>query len=117
MLCLFICQVFIFLQKISDINDTASNSIDYSKLTEIASSIVNECQVGNVSESLNVTGGCETVQVPATDPASPTIVYNTPSPDHLYFVDKPEPEYEGVLLKKQPRIRVADVSVRCIIIV
>ncbi|XP_060573258.1 fibrocystin-L-like isoform X2 [Ruditapes philippinarum] len=97
-------------EPVSNINDTASNSIDYSKLTEIASSIVNECQVGNVSESLNVTGGCETVQVPATDPASPTIVYNTPSPDHLYFVDKPEPEYEGVLLKKQPRIRVADIS-------
>jgi hypothetical protein len=93
------------------INDTASNTIDYSALLELAANIVNECQVGNISDSFNVSGGCETVEVPSSDPEVASIVYNTPSPDHLFFVSKPVPEYEGVLLKTQPKIRAEDISV------
>ncbi|XP_053372863.1 fibrocystin-L-like [Mercenaria mercenaria] len=97
-------------EPMTSINDTAPDSIDYSALTEIAANIVNECQVGNVSETLNVTGGCETVEVPSSDPDVASIVYNTPTPDHLYFAKEPVPEYEGVQLKKQPKIRAADIS-------
>lgn len=91
------------------------NSIDYDTLIELTSEIVNECQVGNISETLNITGACETVELPSTDPSVASIVYNTPSPDHLFFYNKPEAEYEGVLLKKQPKIRAADIAV-CLIL-
>lgn len=94
----------------SDINSTVSDSIDYTQLLELASELVNECQVGNISHTLNMTGGCETVELPSTDPSVGTIVYHTPSPDHMFFYTEPEPLYEGVPLKNQPKIRVADIS-------
>ncbi|KAL4228989.1 Fibrocystin-L [Mactra antiquata] len=94
----------------ADINSTVSNSISYDDLINLASDIVNECQVGNVSETLNTTGGCETVELPSTDPEVSSIIYETPSPDHLFFSDSPEIEYEGVPLRTAPRIRAADVS-------
>lgn len=58
-----------------------------------------------------MTGACETVEVPSTDPEVSAIVYNTPSPDHLFFGSVPVPKYEGVQLQMQPRIRVADITV------
>lgn len=88
-----------------------SGSIDYSVLVDLAADIVNECQAGNVSQTLNITGACETVELPSTDPAIASIVYNTPSPDYLFFYEEPVPEYEGVLLTTQPRIRAADIAV------
>ena len=57
------------------------------------------------------------MQVPSTDSDQPPIVYNTPSPDRINFVDELVPEYEGVLLKSQPRIRAFDVSVRDLTII
>ena len=88
-----------------------SDSISYDQLFELASEMVNECQVGNISDTLNITGGCETVAVPSDDPAVGTVTYNTPSPDHLFFNKEPLSEYEGVPLKQQPKIRAADLTV------
>ena len=96
---------------IADVNSTVSDSIDYSSLVQLASNIVNECQVGNVSQTLNITGGCKTVELPSTDPSVASIKYNTPSPDHLFFYSKPVADYEGILLTTQPKIRAADISV------
>lgn len=97
---------------LADINGTASNPISYDQLFQLASDMVNECQLGNVSDTLNITGGCQSVEVPSEDPEIGSIKYSTPSPDHLFFFKEAEPEYEGVLLKEQPKIRAADISVR-----
>lgn len=58
-----------------------------------------------------MTGACERVEVPSTDPEDPAVVYNTPSPDHLFFSSVPAPKYEGVQLRIQPNIRAADIAV------
>jgi hypothetical protein len=61
---------------------------------------------------LNTSAVCETVSLASSDPSEETIVYNIPVPDHLFFYAEPKPVFEGLLLETQPKIRVADVSVR-----
>ena len=90
-----------------------SDSLDYSSLLELAAEIVSECQVGDISSSFNISGGCNSVTVPSSDPDAEAIVYNTPSPDHLVFTVEPVPEYEGVPLQSQPIIQAVDISVSC----
>ena len=90
-----------------------SGSLDYSSLLELAAEIVSECQVGDISSSFNISGGCNSVTVPSSDPDAEAIVYNTPSPDHLVFTVEPVPEYEGVPLHSQPIIQAVDISVSC----
>lgn len=92
-------------------NETATDSLDHSKLLGIAADIVNECQVGSLSESFNITGECENVYVPSIDTGEQSIVYNTPSPHQLFLSEHPEAKYEGSPLQKQPKIRVSDLSV------
>ena len=96
---------------LSAVNVTVSDTLDYSSLLELAAEIVSECQVGNISSSFNISGGCNSVTVPSSDSSSEPIIYNTPTPDHLMFAVEPEPEYEGVPLRTQPKIRVRDVAV------
>ena len=93
------------------VNVTVSSPMDYSALLELAAEIVSECQVGDISSSLNISGGCNSVTVPSSDPSAEAIVYNTPTPDHLVFTVEPVPEYEGVPLKTQPKIQAVDLSV------
>ncbi|XP_045210443.2 fibrocystin-L-like isoform X2 [Mercenaria mercenaria] len=93
----------------SDINATAPDSIDYTSLTEIAANIVNECQVGNISESFNVTGFCESVSLPSLDSEIASVEYSAPTPDHLFIFEEPVSMYEGILLQTQPKLRVADI--------
>ena len=93
---------------------TVSSPIDYTALLELAADIVNECQVGNITASLNISGACNSVTVPSSDPSDEAIVYNTPSPDHLVMTREPVAEYEGVPLRRQPKIQAVDLSV-CII--
>ena len=96
---------------ISAINVTVSDTLDYSSLLELAADIVSECQVGDISSSFNISGGCNSVTVPAGDLGEEPIVYSTPTPDHLMFDTELEPEYEGVPLKIHPKIRVRDIAV------
>ena len=93
------------------INVTVSSPIDYTALLELAADIVNECQVGNITASLNISGACNSVTVPSSDPSDEAIVYNTPSPDHLVMSREPVAEYEGVPLRRQPKIQAVDLSV------
>ena len=90
---------------------TVSDTLDYSSLLELAAEIVSECQVGNISSSFNISGGCNSVTVPSSDSSAEPIVYSTPTPDHLMFATELEPEYEGVPLRIHPRIRVRDIAV------
>ena len=92
-------------------NVTVSSPIDYTALLELAADIVNECQVGDITASLNISGACNSVTVPSSDPSDEAIVYNTPSPDHLVMTVEPMAEYEGVPLRRQPKIQAVDLSV------
>ena len=88
-----------------------SDSLDNTDLLNIASEIVNECQVGDLSESLNMTGSCESVEVPAESASDDVIVYNTPQVDQLVFTVDAVPKYETVPLLTQPKIQAIDISV------
>ncbi|KAL4228553.1 Fibrocystin-L [Mactra antiquata] len=94
----------------SNINVTVSGTLDYATLLQIASDLVNECQVGNISETLNITGSCEQVQIVSDSLGEDPIVYNTPSPDHLFFHTTLQAEFEGSTFVRQPKIRAADIS-------
>ncbi|WAR05573.1 PKHL1-like protein, partial [Mya arenaria] len=94
----------------SDMNSTVSDSVSVNDLLSFASDIVNECQVGNLSASFNLSGSCEMVQLSSDDPDSPVITYTPQTPDYLFFHTNLVPEYEGVPLSVQPLIRVADTS-------
>ena len=72
---------------------------------------MNECQVGDLQSSLNLTGNCETVEVPAPSASDDLIVYSTPQPDQLVFTVGVVPEYENVPLQTQPKIQAIDVQV------
>ena len=95
-------------------NDTVSDSLDTSTLQNLASDLVNECQVGDLQASLNLTGSCESVEVPANSAEDDLIVYSTPQPDQLVFTVTAEPEYENVPLKTQPKIQAIDLQVCCL---
>ncbi|XP_052286416.1 fibrocystin-L-like [Dreissena polymorpha] len=97
-------------EPVTNINDTAPDGITYENLLAFTTALVNECQLGNVSQTLNVSGSCESIQLPSTDPAIGTIVYNTPTPDHLFFQTSLKATYEGALLSRQPRIQVATIN-------
>jgi hypothetical protein len=96
---------------ITDLHSTVADHIDHSSLLKLAVNIVNECQAGNVSHTLNITGKCKTVEYPSTDLDVASIKYVLPTPHHLYFHTKPVADYEGILLITQPKVRVADISV------
>ncbi|XP_053388767.1 fibrocystin-L-like isoform X2 [Mercenaria mercenaria] len=91
-------------------NTTLPDSIDYLALTDLVSIIVNECQLGNISNILGETIVCGIIEFPSDDSEMVSIVYNNQKPHHLYFYDEPEPEYEGVLLKTQPKLRAVDID-------
>jgi hypothetical protein len=80
-------------------------------LLKLAVNIVNECQAGDVSQTLKITGSCKTVEYPTADPSVASIKYVLPTPHHLFFHTKPVAGYEGILLITQPKVRVADISV------
>ena len=88
-----------------------SNSLDNDALLDLASEIVNECQVGNLSSSLNLTGSCESVEVPSASASDELIVYETPQPDQLVFTVGVTPKYENVPLMTQPKIQAIDLQV------
>ncbi|XP_060603397.1 fibrocystin-L-like isoform X3 [Ruditapes philippinarum] len=94
----------------SDLHSTVADHIDHSSLLKLAVNIVNECQAGNVSQTLNITGKCKTVEYPSTDLDVASIKYVLPTPHHLFFHTKPVADYEGILLITQPKVRVADIS-------
>ena len=72
---------------------------------------MNECQVGDLQSSLNLTGNCETVEVPAESASDELIIYSTPQPDRLVFTEGVVPEYEMVPLRTQPKIQALDLQV------
>ena len=96
---------------VAELNATLQDTVIYSTLAELVSLIVNECQLGNISNVLNGYATCETIEFPSNDLERTSVAYSSQSPSHLYFFDEPEPEYEGVLLKTQPKIRAVDIDV------
>lgn len=92
----------------SGTNGTESDTLSTAVLLYLASEIVNECQVGNLSASLNVAGSCTTVEVPAASASEDLIVYTPQRPDHLVFTIGVRPSYENVLLHIQPKIQAVD---------
>ncbi|XP_060567723.1 fibrocystin-L-like [Ruditapes philippinarum] len=91
-----------------EMNMTIEDSIEKSALAELVAKIVNECQLGNISNILGDSIVCGKIEFPPDDIEIATIIYNNEYPVHLYFHDKPEAEYENVLLETQPKIRAFD---------
>ena len=88
-----------------------SDSLDTNTLNNLATDLVNECQVGDLQSSLNLTGSCESVEVPAASASDDLIIYSTPQPDQLVFTVGVVPEYETVPLNTQPKIQAIDLQV------
>ena len=87
------------------------DSFDIASLLNLASDIVNECQIGDLKVSLNLTGICESVEVPAVSANDSLIIYGTPRPERLVFTVEPVPDYENVPLKIQPKLQAVDAQV------
>ena len=85
--------------------------MDNSALQDLALELVNECQAGDLSSSLNMTGSCESVEVPGESASDDSIVYETPQPDRLVFTVAADPKYENVPLRVQPKIQAIDIQV------
>lgn len=92
-------------------HDNVSESLDYHALLYIASQLVDECQLGDLTV-LNLTGSCEGVEVPAKSADDELIIYNTQRPDKLVFTVDAVPSYETVPLLIQPKIQAIDSMVR-----
>ncbi|XP_053372849.1 fibrocystin-L-like [Mercenaria mercenaria] len=105
-----IMEIEIGDEPVTDINSTLSDTVEFSELVLIASSIVSECQLGNLSHALNTTITCETVGLQTDELGTGYIIYNTVTPDYLFFYEEPEADYEDALLKTQPKIRAADIN-------
>ena len=90
---------------------TVPNSLTYEELLLKASQIVNECQAGNVSATLNITGSCQSVTVPPVNLGETEVTYSTPSPDRLIFHAAPQASYEGKPLQIQPVVHAVDIGV------
>jgi hypothetical protein len=85
--------------------------VSYATQTELLSLIVNECQLGNISNILKGNVECGKIELSSHDYEIGSFVYSSQSPSYLYSYDEPESEYEGVLLKTQPKIRAIDINV------
>ena len=92
-------------------NETDTSTLTYDDLTNIASDLMNECQVGNISSTLNISGTCESVELSSQDAEIDSILYVPLTPDHLVVLEQPLSIREGLLLTTQPKLRVADVAV------
>ncbi|XP_069115226.1 fibrocystin-L-like [Argopecten irradians] len=98
----------------SNVNDSSDLSLE--QLRNISTSLINEGQIGNLSEVLNTTiTGVAVVEPPAT-PGTPE--WNSTTNESPYtiiiqaadmrFNPAPEPQHEGVVFKTQPKIQVLD---------
>ena len=64
-----------------------------------------------MSNILDITGGCESVEVPSEGADAEKVIYSTPSPVRLVFTKAPVPKYEGVPLRTQPKVQAVNVNV------
>ena len=97
---------------ITAVNEKASDSLSQEAIIGISANIINECQAGNVSASLNISGACETVSVPASSASDSGATYSTPSLSRLVFHTEATAHFEGKTLRTQPTIQAVDAQVR-----
>ncbi|XP_060084829.1 uncharacterized protein LOC132564170 [Ylistrum balloti] len=98
----------------ADIND--SSDLSLTQLQNISATLVNEVQLGNISQVVNLTVSGVAVVEPLPSPG--TNEWNATTTDSPYttiveasrmrFNPAPEPQHEGVVFKTQPKIQVLD---------
>ncbi|XP_021347967.1 fibrocystin-L-like [Mizuhopecten yessoensis] len=98
----------------SNVND--SSDLTQTQLQNISATLVNEVQLGNISQVVNLTVVGVAVVEPLASPSSPE--WNAMTTDSPYtviveassmrFNPAPEPQHEGVVFKTQPKIQVLD---------
>ncbi|XP_069115224.1 fibrocystin-L-like [Argopecten irradians] len=100
----------------SNIND--SSDLSQTQLQNISATLVNEVQLGNISQVINLTVVGVAVVEPLPTPDSPE--WNTTTNESPYtviveaasmrFNPAPEPQHEGVVFTTQPKIQVLDAA-------
>ena len=101
-----------------DANETANSSISYQTLVNATSQLVNEIQLGNISDVLNTTVNSVAVAEPVPQPGDPG--YDTvgsdplqerPQVGTLYVHTQPTPLHEGTAFSEQPKLQLLDNAV------
>ncbi|XP_021354106.1 fibrocystin-L-like [Mizuhopecten yessoensis] len=107
-------------QAVVEISDTPRSNINDSsgltpeQLQNISATLVNEIQLGNISQVVNLTVVGVAVVEPLASPGTPE--WNATTTDSAYIViseassmrfnPAPEPQHEGVVFRTQPKIQV-----------